>query len=156
MRRPKHPRLNRIKLNSQFCDPDLFLPFFPANVDCIPDLPLSLTAHKIMPTLSSKHTPDATVSPVWTSLPPPPCFHHLQSDPFNSGASHLPETLCGLVFIQSEISNLNRDSYQPLDSSHLLHLCSVVAEAPSCESWGALPQSTCLASFVIQLKGDLI
>lgn len=156
MRRPKHPRLNRIKLNSQFCDPDLFLPFFPANVDCIPDLPLSLTAHKIMPTLSSKHTPDATVSPVWTSLPPPPCFHHLQSDPFNSGASHLPETLCGLVFIQSEISTLNRDSYQPLASSHLLHLCSVVAEAPSCESWGALPQSTCLASFVIQLKGDLI
>ena len=63
----------------------------------------------------------------------------------------------GVAFsIQSEISTLNRDSYQPLASSHLLHLCSVVAEAPSCESWGALPQSTCLASFVIQLKGDLI
>lgn len=99
MRRPKHLRLNCIKLNSQFSDPYLFLPVFPANVDCIPDLPLSLTAHKIVPTLSSKHIPDATVSPVWTSQPPPPCSHQLQSDPFNSGSPHLPETLCGLVFI---------------------------------------------------------
>lgn len=109
-----------------------------------------------MPTVSSKHIPDAIVSPVWTSLPPPPCSHHLQSDPFNSGSPHLPETLCGLVFIQSEISTLNWDFQQLLPSSHLLQICSVVAEAPSCESWGAPPQSTCLASFVIQLKGDLI